>query len=180
MDKWIITYQEPIEGIKVWLLLGYPSKFWNYTPKKQFGWFPHSPRPSFNFHRKLIFFVMLVRMSSIRFNNNWNYTKTTYYHRTVPLSVLELYIPYHLTYFIPWVAVLVKSYLISDGYEVGFSADHTLICGTNLYYASGSQENYIVMGGGQHQVYWCLFYLLSLDAIVCWWLELTVTSFTTN
>ena len=27
------TYKEPIEGIKVWLLLGYPSKYWNYTSK---------------------------------------------------------------------------------------------------------------------------------------------------
>ena len=28
---------------------------------------------AFNFHRKLIFFDMLVTMSSIRINNNWNY-----------------------------------------------------------------------------------------------------------
>ena len=45
------TY-EPIEGIKVWILLGYPSnilgfpsKYCNYTSKKKLGWFPHSPRP---------------------------------------------------------------------------------------------------------------------------------------
>ena len=24
-------------------ILGYPSKYWNYTSKKQFGWLPHSP-----------------------------------------------------------------------------------------------------------------------------------------
>ena len=29
----------------MWLLLGYPSKYRNYTSKKQFGQFPHSPRP---------------------------------------------------------------------------------------------------------------------------------------
>ena len=52
MDKWIITHQEPIEGIKVRLLLRYPSnileyptKYQNFTSKKQFGWFPHFPRP---------------------------------------------------------------------------------------------------------------------------------------
>ena len=30
--------------MKVRLLLGYPSKYRNYTSKKQFGQFPHSPR----------------------------------------------------------------------------------------------------------------------------------------
>ena len=51
IDKWIITHKEPIEGIKVRLLLGYPSKIYgypskyrNYTSKIQFGLFPHSPR----------------------------------------------------------------------------------------------------------------------------------------
>ena len=44
IDKWIITYQEPIKGIKVRLLLGYPSKYRNYTSKKQFLQFPHSSR----------------------------------------------------------------------------------------------------------------------------------------
>ena len=49
IEKLIITHQEPIEGIKVWLLLrhpcnilGYPSKYCNYTSKKKLGWFPHS------------------------------------------------------------------------------------------------------------------------------------------
>ena len=42
-----------IEGIKVWILLGYPcnvdgypSKYCNYTSKKKFGRFPHSPWPT--------------------------------------------------------------------------------------------------------------------------------------
>ena len=46
------THQEPIEGLKVWILLGYPSnilgyqsKYCNYTSKKKLGRFPHSPRP---------------------------------------------------------------------------------------------------------------------------------------
>ena len=49
-EKLIITHQEPIEGIKVCILLGYPcnilgypSKYSNYTSKKKFGHFPHSP-----------------------------------------------------------------------------------------------------------------------------------------
>ena len=43
MEKIIITHQEPIEGIKVWILLGYlsnillyPSKYCNYTSKNKF------------------------------------------------------------------------------------------------------------------------------------------------
>ena len=50
--KCIITHQEPIEGITVWILLvypcnilGYPSKYCNYTSKKKLGWFPHFPSP---------------------------------------------------------------------------------------------------------------------------------------
>ena len=52
-------HKEPIEGIKVWLLLrypsnilGYPSKYWNYTSKTKLGWFPHSPPVNnfFNIH----------------------------------------------------------------------------------------------------------------------------------
>ena len=46
------TNKEPIEGIKVWLLLlyssnilGYPSKYWNYISKKKLGQFLHSPWP---------------------------------------------------------------------------------------------------------------------------------------
>ena len=41
------THLEPIEGIKVWILLGYPSnipgypsKYCNYTSKKKLGGFP--------------------------------------------------------------------------------------------------------------------------------------------
>ena len=34
IEKLIITHQEPIEGIKVWILLGYPSKYCNYTSKR--------------------------------------------------------------------------------------------------------------------------------------------------
>ena len=52
IKKLVITHQEPIEDIKVWILLGYPSnilgdpsKYCNYTSKKKLGWFPHSPRP---------------------------------------------------------------------------------------------------------------------------------------
>ena len=52
IDIWIITHQEPIEGIKVRLLLWYPSnifeypsKYRNYASKKKFGRFPQSPRP---------------------------------------------------------------------------------------------------------------------------------------
>ena len=46
IEKLIITHQEPIEGIKVWILhgypcniLGFPSKYCNYTSMdmKQFG-----------------------------------------------------------------------------------------------------------------------------------------------
>ena len=51
-EKLIITHQEPIEGIKVWILLGYPSnilryssKYCNYTSKKKLGQFPHSSCP---------------------------------------------------------------------------------------------------------------------------------------
>ena len=51
--KLIITHQEPIEGIKVWLLLGYlsdipgyPSKYCNYTSKRKLGRYLHSPPPS--------------------------------------------------------------------------------------------------------------------------------------
>ena len=43
-------HKEPIEGVKVWLLLGfpsnilgYPSKYQNHTYKNRFGQFPHSP-----------------------------------------------------------------------------------------------------------------------------------------
>ena len=50
IEKLIITHQKPIEGIKVWILLGYPrnqlgypSKYCNYTFKKKLGRFPHSP-----------------------------------------------------------------------------------------------------------------------------------------
>ena len=52
IEKLIIPHQEPIEGIKVWILseypsniLGYPSKCCNYTSKKKVRCFPHSPRP---------------------------------------------------------------------------------------------------------------------------------------
>ena len=52
-------HKEPIEGIKVWLLLGYPSnilgypsnilgypsKYWNYTSKTKLERFADSPRP---------------------------------------------------------------------------------------------------------------------------------------
>ena len=48
IDKLIITHQEPIEGIKVWILLGYPcnilgfrSKYCNYTSKMKLGQFPY-------------------------------------------------------------------------------------------------------------------------------------------
>ena len=53
VEKWMNRrnqHKEPIEGIKVWLLLGYPSnilgypsKYWNYSSKMKLGWFPHSP-----------------------------------------------------------------------------------------------------------------------------------------
>ena len=50
VEKFIITYQEPIEGIKVWILLRFPcnilwnpSKYFNYTSKKKLGLFFHSP-----------------------------------------------------------------------------------------------------------------------------------------
>ena len=52
IQKLIITQQEPIEGIKVWILLGYPSnilgypgKYCNYISNKKLGRFPHSPPP---------------------------------------------------------------------------------------------------------------------------------------
>ena len=45
-----ITHQEPIEGIKLWILLGYPSnilgyqsRYCNYFSKRKLGRFPHSP-----------------------------------------------------------------------------------------------------------------------------------------
>ena len=59
IEKLIITYHEPIEGIKVWILLvypsnilGYPNKYCNYTSKKKLGQFPHSPQMDdfFNIH----------------------------------------------------------------------------------------------------------------------------------
>ena len=43
-----------------------------------------------NFHCKLIFFEMLVTMSSIRINNNWNYQKNTNYHHRIPFSSPDL------------------------------------------------------------------------------------------
>ena len=50
IEKLIITHQEPIEGIKVWILLGYPcdivgypSKYCNYTSKKKLECFPIPP-----------------------------------------------------------------------------------------------------------------------------------------
>ena len=45
VEKLIITHEEPIEGIKVWILLGYSSKYCNYTSNRKLGRFPHSPRP---------------------------------------------------------------------------------------------------------------------------------------
>ena len=44
--KLIIAHQEPIEGIEVWILLEYPSKYCNYTCKKKLGRFAHPPCPS--------------------------------------------------------------------------------------------------------------------------------------
>ena len=45
-------HKEPIEGITVWLLIGYPSnilgylsKYWKYTSKTKLGRFPISPGP---------------------------------------------------------------------------------------------------------------------------------------
>ena len=38
-----------------------------------------------NFHRKLIFFLILVTMSSIRINNNWNYQKMLITASTTPI-----------------------------------------------------------------------------------------------
>ena len=50
-EKLIITHREPIEGPKVWILLGYPcnilgypSKYCNYISKKKLGWFPRPPQ----------------------------------------------------------------------------------------------------------------------------------------
>ena len=44
IEKLLITHQEPIVGQKVWILLGYqsnmlgyPSKYSNYTSKKKLG-----------------------------------------------------------------------------------------------------------------------------------------------
>ena len=45
IEKLIITHQEPIESTKVWILLGCPSKYCNYTSKRKLGRFPHSPWP---------------------------------------------------------------------------------------------------------------------------------------
>ena len=52
IEKLIITHKEPIKGMKVWILLGYPSnilgypsKYCNYTSKKKFGQFPTLPWP---------------------------------------------------------------------------------------------------------------------------------------
>ena len=49
-EKLKITHKELIEGIKAWILLGYPSnmlgypsKYCNYTSIKTLGQFPHSP-----------------------------------------------------------------------------------------------------------------------------------------
>ena len=33
IEKLIIKHQEPIEGIQVWILLGYPSKILGYPSK---------------------------------------------------------------------------------------------------------------------------------------------------
>ena len=54
IEKWMNRKRlhiEPIEGIKVWLLvgylsniLGYRSKYWNYTSKTKLGRVPHSPQ----------------------------------------------------------------------------------------------------------------------------------------
>ena len=62
IEKLIITHQEPILGIQVWILLGYPSnilgypsEYCKYTSMMKLGWFPHSPQPPpvgnfFNIH----------------------------------------------------------------------------------------------------------------------------------
>ena len=36
-------------SIKVWILLGYPSKYCNYTSNKKLGRVPHTPHPVDNF-----------------------------------------------------------------------------------------------------------------------------------
>ena len=45
IEKLIIIHQEPIEGMKLWILLGYPTKYCNYTSKKKLGRFPPFPLP---------------------------------------------------------------------------------------------------------------------------------------
>ena len=81
IDKLIITHQEPIEGIKVWIwlgyrcnILGYQSKYCNCTSKKKLGQFPHSPWATqvdnfFNTGKPLLTRFLLRQ---IRFNTNYN------------------------------------------------------------------------------------------------------------
>ena len=68
-EKIIITHQEPIKGIKVSILHGYPisilgypsnilgyqSKYCNYTSKKKLGRFPIPPGPPPKWKTLLIF-----------------------------------------------------------------------------------------------------------------------------
>ena len=81
IDKLIITHQEPIEGIKVWILLGYPcnvlgypSKYCNYTSKSKLGRFSHSPKPPHPsvdnfFNSDLTKNILEDKRCSIRFYN---------------------------------------------------------------------------------------------------------------
>ena len=77
LEKLIITHQEPIEDIKVWILLGYPSnilgypsKFCNYTFKRKLGQFPHSPRPPPQWITFLIFISqkILFNIKDVKFD----------------------------------------------------------------------------------------------------------------
>ena len=69
-------YQEPIEDIKVYILvgypcniLGYPSKYCNNTSNKKLRLFPHSPwtQPVDNFFNSLLTKILL-NITDVEFN----------------------------------------------------------------------------------------------------------------
>ena len=68
MEKLIIINQEPIEGIKVWILLGYPSKYCNYTSKKKLGRLPYSHLPLYLTFLIFISQKILLNIKDVEFD----------------------------------------------------------------------------------------------------------------
>ena len=74
-EKLIITHQEPMEGIKVWILfgypsniLGYPSKYSNYTSKKKLGPFPQMSTPQWTSFSIVISQKILLNITDVEFD----------------------------------------------------------------------------------------------------------------